>query len=286
VKTAVILAASIFSVATAAHAGELSDTQTQSDQLREQNKLLTKRIEQLEKRQRKLEAQSATHPGLATQPVFAARPAKPTDTMAADYKKAPPFPADDGSLTYCGITLYGTIDMVLGYQTHGTPLNGSAGFGLESLISKNSNHPYFGLAPNALSASNVGLKGIEEVYPGLSVVFNLQTSFVPTSGKLADGLASIVQNNGVPLGAQTSNADSSKAGQAFNTAAYAGLSSPTYGTLTFGRQNALTLDGVLAYDPMSGSGAFSLIGFVFIASNSAKWITGEVLNVDGGMTAS
>jgi len=261
VKTAVILAASIFSVATAAHAGELSDTQTQSDQLREQNKLLTKRIEQLEKRQRKLEAQSATHSGLATQPVFAARPAKPTDTMAADYKKAPPFPADDGSLTYRGITLYGTIDMGLGYQTHGTPLNGSAGFGLEYLISKNSNHPYFGLAPNALSASNVGLKGIEEVYPGLSVVFNLQTSFVPTSGKLADGLASIVQNNGVPLGSQTSNADSSKAGQAFNTAAYAGLSSPTYGTLTFGRQNALTSDGVLAYDPMSGSGAFSLIGF-------------------------
>jgi NAD(P)-dependent dehydrogenase (short-subunit alcohol dehydrogenase family) len=27
-------------------------------------------------------------------------------------------------------------------------------------------------------------------------------------------------------------------------------------------------------------------GIVFIASNSAKWITGEVLNVDGGMTAS
>jgi len=26
-------------------------------------------------------------------------------------------------------------------------------------------------------------------------------------------------------------------------------------------------------------------GIVFIASNSAKWITGEVLNVDGGMTA-
>jgi NAD(P)-dependent dehydrogenase (short-subunit alcohol dehydrogenase family) len=26
-------------------------------------------------------------------------------------------------------------------------------------------------------------------------------------------------------------------------------------------------------------------GIVFIASNGAKWITGEVLNVDGGMTA-
>jgi predicted porin len=30
---------------------------------------------------------------------------------------------------------------------------------------------------------------------------------------------------------------------------------------TYGRQNALTSDGVVAYDPMSNSGAFSLIGF-------------------------
>jgi hypothetical protein len=31
--------------------------------------------------------------------------------------------------------------------------------------------------------------------------------------------------------------------------------------LPYGRQNALTLDGVIAYDPMGGSGAFSVIGF-------------------------
>ena len=60
---------------------------------------------------------------------------------------------------------------------------------------------------------------------------------------------------------QNSFADSAKDGQAFNVAAYAGLSSPIYGTLTYGRQNALTSDGVVDYDPMSNSGAFSLIGF-------------------------
>ncbi len=42
---------------------------------------------------------------------------------------------------------------------------------------------------------------------------------------------------------------------------YAGVSSPTYGTLTFGRQNSLLLDGVIAYDPMGASYAFSPIGF-------------------------
>ena len=136
-----------------------------------------------------------------------------------------------------------------------------AGLGLEYLISKNSNHSQFSMAPNAMSSSNIGLKGTQEIIPGVSAIFNLQTSFLPTSGRLADGLGSIVQNNGVPLASQTTNADSSKNGQAFNLVAWAGLSSPTYGTLTFGRQNALTLDGVLAYDPLNGSGAFSVIGY-------------------------
>jgi predicted porin len=70
-----------------------------------------------------------------------------------------------------------------------------------------------------------------------------------------------VQNNGLPVGMQNSFADSAKDGQAFNVAAYAGLSSPTYGTLTYGRQSALTSDGVVAYDPMGSSSAFSVVGF-------------------------
>jgi predicted porin len=140
-------------------------------------------------------------------------------------------------------------------------LSNVAGLGLEYLISKNSNHSQFSIAPNAMTSSNLGVKGTKELIPGVSALFNLQTAFLPTSGRLADGLGSLVQNNGVPIGAQTSNADSSRNGQAFNSLAWAGLSSPTFGTLTFGRQYALTLDGVLAYDPMGGAGAFSVIGY-------------------------
>ncbi len=58
-----------------------------------------------------------------------------------------------------------------------------------------------------------------------------------------------MQNNGLPVGQQNSFADSSRDGQAFNVAAFAGLSSPIYGTLTYGRQSALTSDGVVNYDP-------------------------------------
>src|SRR5580658_8783475 len=261
-----ISATAVFGIATAAHADELSDIKTQSEQIREQNQVLAKQVVELEKRLHKLETQPAKQPVVAARP---APPANPGATAVSNYNKAPSIVADDGSLTWHGITLYGGIDMGLAYQTHGSPLSNSAGFGLGYLISKNSNKPYFGAAPNALSASNIGLKGNEELLPGLSAVFNLQTSFLPTSGRLADGLGSIVQNNGLPLTSQTTFADSSKDGQALNTAAWGGLSSPVYGTLTYGRQNSLTLDGVIATDPMSGSGAFSVIGFHFFFTGGA-----------------
>jgi predicted porin len=251
VKKGFISAAAVFGIATAAHAGELSDIQEQSRQLREQNQALTKRIGDLERRQRKLEAQPVAK--------------QPADSMAADYpsykaeyKKAPPV---NDSLTWNGITLYGLVDMGVTYQNHAAPLSSTSGLGLNYLISKNSNGSYFGIGGNALSSSFVGLKGNVELTEGLSGVFNLQTGFNPWSGRLSDGLGSIVQNNGLAIGAQNSFADSAKDGQAFNVAAYAGLSSPTYGTLTYGRQSALTSDGVVNYDPMGNSGAFSLIGF-------------------------
>src|SRR5258708_22858336 len=175
----------------------------------------------------------------------------------AEYKKAPV----DDSLTWHGITLYGLVDLGVTYQNHGTPLSNLAGPGLNYLISRNSNGSYFGVGPNALSTSFIGLRGKQEIADGLSAVFNLQTGFNPQSGQLSDGLGSVAQNNGLSLAQQNAFGDSAKNGQAFNTAAYAGLSSPIYGTLTYGRQSSLTSDGVVNYDPMSNSGAFSLIGF-------------------------
>ena len=54
--------------------------------------------------------------------------------------------------------------------------------------------------------------------------------------------------------------DSSRAGQWYNGQGYVGVSSPTYGTLTVLRQNALTRDAAYDYDPLGGSYAFSPIG--------------------------
>ena len=168
-------------------------------------------------------------------------------------------------LTWNGITLYGTIDTGAGYQTHGVPFNGAYPNGVEHLISKNSNAPLYSWMPNGLGQSHIGIIGIEPISGGWSFLFNLQTGFDPYSLQLANGPKSLVQNNTNPLDAQTANGDSSRAGQLFNTVAYAGVSNPLYGTLTVGRQDSLILDGLGHYDAMAAAPAFSVIG----ASNTA-----------------
>jgi predicted porin len=256
VTTTFISAAAVFGIAASARADDSRDGAANAEALRAQTAALTKKVEELERQLQRLQAKPAATRAAATQPQHAT-----ADPPVKNLNKAPLPAADDGSLTWHGITLYGGVDMGVSYLTHAAPLSNSAGFGLPYLVSKNSNHPYFGAAPNGFGGSYVGLKAEEPLLPGLSGIFNLQTSFLPSSGRLSDGLGSIVQNNGVPVTSQTTFADSSKDGQALNTLAYGGLSSPTYGTLTYGRQNSLTLDGVIAYDPMSASGAFSVIGF-------------------------
>jgi predicted porin len=193
-----------------------------------------------------------------TMPTKAPPAATPTPAACAS---AWDFFATNCPLSWYGITLYGTVDTGVTWQSHGTPFNGTSASGQEYLISKNSNRALWGLAPNALSQSNIGIKGNKEFAPGWAFVFDLQAGFDPYSLRLADGPRSVAQNAGFPLTTQSTNADSSRAGQFYNSLGYLGVSSPTYGTLTFFRQNSLTLDGVLGYDPMGGSYAFSPIGY-------------------------
>ena len=164
-------------------------------------------------------------------------------------------------LTWNGITIYGTIDAGVTWQSHGSPFNGTAAVGEQYLIAKSSNRALWGRAPNGLSQSNIGIKGNEPLTPEWDFVFDLEAGFDPYSLKFANGPGSIAQNAGVSLTSQTTSSDSSHAGQFYNSVGYLGVSSPTYGTLTVFRQNTLTLDGVFAYDPMGASYAFSPLGF-------------------------
>jgi predicted porin len=250
VKKTFISAAAILAFASTAHADELSDIQAQAKQLREQ---MTKRIADLEKRQKALEAQK---PAIAT--------INPVDAMAADlpYKAAVKAkPPENDDICIKGICVYGDFDMGATFIQHSAPFSPTAGGPLDTLVSKNGQGAYFGVGANQLSTSFIGLRGKQEIADNLYAVFNLQTLFNPASGVNANGPGSIAQNNGLNIGMQNSFGDSSKGGQLFNNAAYFGISSPTYGTFTMGRQSALTSDLIVNYDPLSGSNSWSVITF-------------------------
>jgi predicted porin len=250
-KTFISAAAVLAFATTMAHADELSDIQAQQKQLREQ---MSRRLADLEKRQKALEAQKAAVPTIS-----------PVDAMAADlpYKAAVKAkPPENDDICIKGICVYGNFDMGVTYQNHGAPMSPLAVGPLNYLVSKNSNGSYFGVGANQLSTSFIGLRGKQEIGDNLYAIFNLQTQFDPASGQASSGIGSVAQNNGQPItGFQNAFSDSSKAGQMFNNAAYFGVSSPTYGTFTMGRQSALTSDLVTNYDSLAGSNAFSLLTY-------------------------
>src|ERR1700722_12071366 len=194
-------------------------------------------------------------------PVYTKAPPPVAAPALVSCTSAVQFIVTDCPLTYYGITVYGTYDVGGGYESHGTPFNKNIISGVEELIQKNSNRGQWLATPGGLSQSNIGIKGVEQIAPGFNFVFDLNFGFNSESFTAANGPRSIFDNNGIPLASQSSHADSSRAGQFYNSVGYAGFSSPTYGTLTFGRQNSLELDGIVAYDPMGASYAFSVIGW-------------------------
>jgi predicted porin len=121
---------------------------------------------------------------------------------------------NDCPLTWNGITLYGAIDVGLGWVSHGLPVNGYNYEG-ESLVNRNGNHSQFLVAPNNLSQTGVGLKGNEQILPGLSVVFNASTGINPT-GDIANLAATNIINNGLPRSQYSFAGDGARAGQIFN----------------------------------------------------------------------
>ena len=250
-KRTFIAATAILAFTAAGHADELSDIQAQAKQMREQNAAMTKRLADLEKRQKALEAKPTINP---------------VDAMAADlpYKAAVKArPPENDDICIKGICVYGDFDMGATYIQHSAGLAGSTAGPLDTLVSKNGGQgSYFGVGTNQISTSFIGLRGKQEIADNLYAVFNLQTLFNPASGMNSSGLATIQQNNGLAVNSlQNSFGNSSKAGQMFNNAAYFGISSPTYGTFTMGRQSALSSDLVVNYDPLSGSNSWSVITF-------------------------
>jgi predicted porin len=171
-----------------------------------------------------------------------------------------PAPPTDESLTWHGITLYGIVDVDFQYENHGAPFSNYFISGGSDIVQKNSNNGVSGVTSNGMSQSRIGLQGKEPLnFMDWSAVFKVETYFNPASGQITDALKSVTQNNGRALNNQSTNIDSSIAGQPFEQA-FVGISSPTWGTITFGRQNSTLADLIAKYDPQQTSYAFSLLG--------------------------
>jgi predicted porin len=160
-----------------------------------------------------------------------------------------------------GVRFYGTVNIGEVYQTNGSPMDRISGSAINYFAGKGSHGAKLLLAPNGLSQSNVGFQIKEPLGGGWSFVGQVETGFDPMTFTVANSVGSIANNKGVPLALQTANGDSNTQGKFYNSQGYAGISSDTWGTLTFGRQNTLMADMVAAYDPMGSSYAFSMLGF-------------------------
>jgi predicted porin len=172
----------------------------------------------------------------------------------------------DCPLSYWGFTVYSTLDWGLGWESHGAGYNAAWNNGVNSFVQKQSGiNSQWLQTPNGLSQSVVGVK-MSEPLPflpggGWSLIGTWEMGFNPYWGYLADAQRSQVQENGKALTLQNANNDSSRTGQWDNSQAFIGISNPTYGTLTVGRVNSLSLDLINSYDPMGGSYAFSPLGY-------------------------
>ncbi len=198
-----------------------------------------------------------------------AAPANAADLNVGSVKDSPedvssfkdPLP---DSLTWHGVTFYGTVDVGYAYQTNGRPL-GSVVSDLEyspfTTTRNFTGQSVSTFTANALEQSKIGVKAEEELGYGFTAIGKVDTGFNPATFELTNGCSSFVQNAGVPYSHQTSNADSGRCGQVINGVGYGGISNPAYGTLTGGRQQSFQLDGIAAYDPLALSYALSLLGY-------------------------
>ena len=162
------------------------------------------------------------------------------------------------TLSYKGVTLYGTIDVGYAYQTAGVPVSSTFFPGLNWRTNGTGFQPISTLTNNAASLSEVGVKVEEALGMGFVAIGKAGTAFNPISGELADACKSMVQ---AANGSKAASGAGPLCGQAFNTEVYAGLSNQSYGTLSIGRHASLTNEGIGTYDPNHGSFAFSFIGY-------------------------
>ncbi|MGF6301172.1 putative porin [Paraburkholderia sp. WC7.3d] len=112
------------------------------------------------------------------------------------------------------MTLYGIVDTGIGYQSSSTTLGSTSG-----------GHSAFRMITGVWAGSRFGLKGAEDLGGGTKAIFMLEEGFTSANGSMS-----------------TTNL-------MFSRQAFVGVTNPTYGSLTAGRQYASYYQLVSPYSP-------------------------------------
>jgi predicted porin len=181
-------------------------------------------------------------------------------------------------LTWNGISIIGAIDVSGQYQQYGAPYVGNI-YGPSSIIVPQSRSPQWLFAPNQAIQSYIGIKVDRPLTSDLKFIARAEMGFNPTTGDITDAIKSAQKSNGIPLASQNVSGDGGRAGQILNGEAWVGFDSKSWGAIHVGRNNALALDMIFAYDPLASYG-FSLFGFNGIMGGQGS---AETLRIDASV---
>jgi predicted porin len=251
---------------TVSRADEVSDLRAQVIEMQ-------KRLNRLEKEKtRKIAAPAGSVPIAVPAGPVPIVPAGPLPTglviPETTYQELPLIPGTDlkvknplpDTLTFAGITVWGVIDVAAAGQSAGTPYsNVYWGLNLLPVTATVQNKPQFALIPGPTAVSSIGIKIDEPLGGGWRAIGALDTGFDPLTGELDDACKSLQSANGQPATSLTFG-DASRCGQFINGNAWGGVTHPTFGTLTFGRQNPLGAI-LFDYDALAGAG-LGMIGWL------------------------
>ncbi len=155
------------------------------------------------------------------------------------------------------IGVYGIFDVGVGNEAHSQNWSPSVSSSTNPFVQQSGDKSVTGLYTGGLSCSRLGIKANYKLDEEWTAIFVAEAALDATSGQLSNW----AQTMSAPSTGTTISADSSLSGQLFSRAFYGGVTSETYGTLTFGRNPSLILDAAPSFDPMSASQLFSPIGF-------------------------
>jgi predicted porin len=211
-----------------------------------------------------------------------AEPLAPAAPAGGPCASVPDFFLTSCKLSAYGVQLYGIVDVGATYQTHGSPFDRNFPTGASYLLgaggsAATNRTPGFGLAPNAMSQSLIGLRWREPVGGGWEWIGQGELAFDPYSLLLANAPQALQDGIHNPQNQQAQPYDSSRWGWLAGQI-YTGVNNPTFGTLTFGRMNSLLNDSLTAYDPFGAAYGFSMVGYSGKyagagATEEARWTT-------------